>query len=83
MMSGLGRVSAVTGVVLSGEEKFEGVIKGSGRNVREICRTQWPFHNAGGRVSLAKVTATQTCHHGTFAVITVSRHSLGFKAYQI
>lgn len=35
MTNGLGRGNAGMGVVLPGEETFEGVIKGSRRNVRE------------------------------------------------
>ena len=35
MMNGLGRVSSGTGVVCRGEEKCEGVLEGSRRNVKE------------------------------------------------
>lgn len=35
MMNGLGRLSSGTGVVCHGEEKREGVLEGSRRNVKE------------------------------------------------
>lgn len=53
MMNGLGRVSARTGVVSSGEENSEGSQKGCKRT----HRTQWTFHNAGQKVSMAKFIA--------------------------
>lgn len=71
MINGLGRVSAGTGVVLPGEGKSEGIKKEYNRK----HRTQWTFHDAGQRVSLAKFIAIQTCLHDIFVVATVSRHS--------
>lgn len=42
MMNGLGRVSAGTEVLLPGEEKCEGVVKGQRRNIKEYTELSGP-----------------------------------------